>query len=224
MKIVKLVESLAEDEKKLLYMCNVRPILNTRALFSDATEKFRSPCEPEPGDEVKLRLRTGRYNVDKAYVYINNVEHEMNKVDSNYKFDYYEAVIHVDENKIYYYFKVRSGNATCYYNQIGAQEELNPYYNFEIIPGFSTPQWAKGAVMYQIFVDRFYDGDKSNNVINDEYSYIGEHVNSVSDWNKYPATMGIREFYGGDLKGVWDKLDYLSDLGVDVIYLNPIFV
>ena len=108
MKIVKLVESLAEDEKKLLYMCNVRPILNTRALFSDATEKFRSPCEPEPGDEVKLRLRTGRYNVDKAYVYINNVEHEMNKVDSNYKFDYYEAVIHVDENKIYYYFKVRS--------------------------------------------------------------------------------------------------------------------
>ena len=224
MKIVKLVESLAEDEKKLLYMCNVRPILNTRALFSDATEKFRNPCEPEPGDEVKLRLRTGRYNVDKAYVYINNVEHEMNKVDSNYKFDYYEAVIHVDENKIYYYFKVRSGNATCYYNQIGAQEELNPYYNFEIIPGFSTPQWAKGAVMYQIFVDRFYDGDKSNNVINDEYSYIGEHVNSVSDWNKYPATMGIREFYGGDLKGVWDKLDYLSDLGVDVIYLNPIFV
>lgn len=224
MKIVKLVESLAQDEKKLLYMCNVRPILNTRALFSDATEKFRSPCEPEPGDEVKLRLRTGRYNVDKAYVYINNVEHEMNKVDSNYKFDYYEAVIHVDENKIYYYFKVRSGNATCYYNQIGAQEELNPYYNFEIIPGFSTPQWAKGAVMYQIFVDRFYDGDKSNNVINDEYSYIGEHVNSVSDWNKYPATMGIREFYGGDLKGVWDKLDYLSDLGVDVIYLNPIFV
>lgn len=224
MKIVKLVESLAEDEKKLLYMCNVRPILNTRALFSDATEKFRSPCEPEPGDEVKLRLRTGRYNVDKAYVYINNVEHEMNKVDSNYKFDYYEAVIHVDENKIYYYFKVRSGNATCYYNQIGAQEELNPYYNFEIMPGFSTPQWAKGAVMYQIFVDRFYDGDKSNNVINDEYSYIGEHVNSVSDWNKYPATMGIREFYGGDLKGVWDKLDYLSDLGVDVIYLNPIFV
>jgi alpha-glucosidase len=221
MKIVKLVESLAEDEKKLLYMCNVRPILNTRALFSDATEKFRNPCEPEPGDEVKLRLRTGRYNVDKAYVYINNVEHEMNKVDSNYKFDYYEAVIHVDENKIYYYFKVRSGNATCYYNQIGAQEELNPYYNFEIIPGFSTPQWAKGAVMYQIFVDRFYDGDKS---INDEYSYIGEHVNSVSDWNKYPATMGIREFYGGDLKGVWDKLDYLSDLGVDVIYLNPIFV
>ena len=224
MKIVKLVESLAEDEKKLLYMCNVRPILNTRALFSDATEKFRNPCEPEPGDEVKLRLRTGRYNVDKAYVYINNVEHEMNKVDSNYKFDYYEAVIHVDENKIYYYFKVRSGNATCYYNQIGAQEELNPYYNFEIIPGFSTPQWAKGAVMYQIFVDRFYDGDKSNNVINDEYSYIGEHVNSVSDWNKYPATMGIREFYGGDLKGVWDKLDYLSNLGVDVIYLNPIFV
>ena len=70
MKIVKMVESLADDEKKLIYMCNVRPILNTRALFSDATESYRSPCEPKPNDEVTLRLRTGRYNVDNAYVQI----------------------------------------------------------------------------------------------------------------------------------------------------------
>ena len=55
MKIVKLVESLAEDEKKLLYMCNVRPILNTRALFSDATEKFRNPLCPHSPRNLSFR-------------------------------------------------------------------------------------------------------------------------------------------------------------------------
>ena len=98
--------------------------------------------------------------------------------------------------KVFYYFKVVSGKTVCFYNQIGPIKELNPYYNFQIMPGFKTPQWAKGAVMYQIFVDRFCDGDKSNNVLDHEYSYLNEHVCQVTDWNKYPAQMGVREFYG----------------------------
>ena len=77
--------------------------------------------------------------------------------------------------------------------------------------------------MYQIFVDRFYNGDPSNDVEDREYFYIGDTTVKVTDWNKCPAFMGIREFYGGDIQGVWDKLDYLQDLGVDVIYFNPIF-
>ena len=50
-----------------------------------------------------------------------------------------------------------------------------------------------------------------------EYYYIGDYSRKVTDWNRYPATMDVREFYGGDLKGVWDKLDYLQDLGVEVL-------
>lgn len=46
----------------------------------------------------------------------------------------------------------------------------------------------------------------------------------MTDWFKYPAAMGVREFYGGDIAGVWQKLDYLQELGVDAIYFNPIFV
>ena len=218
------VENLASWEKKLLYMCNARPTINTRALFSDVTEDYRSPAEPMPGDTVKIRLRTGRYNVDKAYIYVNNVEYPMTRIKAEGLFDYYEADIKVGEEKLYYYFKVETGKVVCYYNQIGAIKELNIYYNFQIMPGFKTPSWAKGAVMYQIFADRFYDGDKSNNVLDNEYSYIGEHVCQVKDWDKYPASMGVREFYGGDLKGVLDKLDYLSDLGIEVIYFNPLFV
>ena len=218
------VENLTSWEKKLLYMCNARPTINTRALYSDVTEDYRSPAEPMPGDTVKIRLRTGRYNVDKAYIYVNNVECPMTKIKAVGLFDYYEASVKVGEEKLYYYFKVETGKVVCYYNQIGAIKELNVYYNFQIMPGFKTPEWAKGAVMYQIFTDRFCDGDKSNNVLDNEYSYIGEHVCQVKDWDKYPATMGVREFYGGDLQGVLDKLDYLSDLGVEVIYFNPLFV
>ena len=74
------VENLTSWEKKLLYMCNARPTINTRALYSDVTEDYRSPAEPMSGDTVKIRLRTGRYNVDKAYMYVNNVECPMTKI------------------------------------------------------------------------------------------------------------------------------------------------
>ena len=224
MRITGEMGNLAAWEKRLFYMCSARPTLHPRALFSDVTSDYRNPAEPVPGDEVTIRLRTGRYNVDKAYLVVDNVEHVMTRVRSESMFDYYEAKINVGTDKIYYYFKVELGRTVCYYNQIGAIKDLNPYYNFQITPGFKTPEWAKGAVMYQIFVDRFYNGDKSNDVLDDEYNYIGEHVCQVKDWNKYPAQMGIREFYGGDLQGVLDKLDYLQDLGVEVIYFNPLFV
>lgn len=224
MKIVKSVEELALNDKKLLYMCHARPTLKLRALFSDATENYRSPAECEPGDTVRIRLRTGRFNADKAFLYVNNQEYPMHRTENDVTFDYYEASVVAGTEKLDYYFKVVTGRSVCYYNQIGAARELNPYYNFQMVPGFKVPDWAKGAVMYQIFVDRFCDGDPANNVLDDEYSYIGEHVVQVKDWNKYPAAMGIREFYGGDLKGVWDKLDYLQSLGVEVIYFNPLFV
>ena len=216
--------NLAAWEKRIFYTCSARPTLHPRALFSDVTNDYRSPAEPMPGDEVTIRLRTGRYNVDKAYLVVDNVEHVMTRVRSESMFDYYEAKINVGTEKMYYYFRVELGRTVCFYNQIGAIKDLNEYYNFQITPGFKTPEWAKGAVMYQIFVDRFYNGDKSNDVLDDEYNYIGEHVCQVKDWNKYPAQMGIREFYGGDLQGVLDKLDYLQDLGVEVIYFNPLFV
>ena len=59
MRLVKSTETLEKNEKKLLYMCNARPVLKMRALFSDATKDYRNPPECDPGDSVALRLRTG---------------------------------------------------------------------------------------------------------------------------------------------------------------------
>ena len=224
MRIVKAIENMTASNRKLMYMCNTRPVLKTGALFSDVTEEYRIPAEPQPGDTVKLRLRTGRYNVDTAYLYVNNQEYEMYRVANNTLFDYYEASVEVAEEKLYYYFKVVSGKNVCFYNQIGAAKELNPFYNFQIMPGFQTPEWAKGAVMYQIFTDRFCNGDPDNDVESMEYVYIGKPVYRVKDWGRNPSTMDVGCFYGGDLKGVGDKLDYIQSLGVEAIYLNPVFV
>ena len=139
-------------------------------------------------------------------------------------FDYYESTIELSDKMIDYYFEVTSGRIVCYYNSVGVCSGVEPYYNFTITPSFHTPDWAKGCSFYQIYVDRFYNGDKTNDVEKDEYVYIGEGTDKVDDWFKYPASMGVREFYGGDIAGVWQKLDYLQGLGVDAIYFNPIFV
>lgn len=207
-----------------MYIENTNGILNRRALFSDGTTMFRNPSEPSCYEVVKIKFRTARDNVDCIYLICGTERILMKKVVSKQLFDYYQCEIHLSNQKVMYYFEVTAGASHCYYNQKGAMKEPDPSYDFVIRPGFKTPDWAKGAIFYQVLVDRFFNGDISNDVLTDEYSYIGEHVVRVEDWNKYPAMFGFREFYGGDIKGLMKKLDYFMELGVEVLYLNPIFV
>ncbi len=224
MEITKNFDDLDSFEKTYMYLFNMKPVLNSKGLFHDATEQFRIPCEPDVNSEVILKFRTVHYNVDKVIVYVNGMRYVMKPTSRDSYFDYYTAKISVGEEKLYYYFEIILGKTVLYYNQLGARSDLNEYYNFVIIPGFKTPEWMRGAVLYQIYVDRFFNGDKTNDVVNREYSYIGDHVARVENWSKYPASMGVREFYGGDLEGVIQKLDYLHELGIQCIYFNPLFV
>lgn len=210
--------------KTLKYMLYMRPVFNTSALFSDETENYVTPMEPKTGDIVKVRFRTQKDNVDNVYFISGALKRRMTLESSEGRFDYYVTEIVAGTSNIYYYFEVQAGKARCFYNKYGVTRDLQQSKAFCISPGFSTPSWAKGAVMYQIFTDRFYNGDKTNDVEDHEYAYIGEPVTKVRDWDKLPSAMGVREFYGGDLQGVMDKLDYLQELGVDVIYFNPLFV
>ena len=216
--------NLSVGEKKRLYINSVTPALNVDALFSDETSYYRNPAEPTANDTITIRFRTAKNNVDQVLLCYNDVRRKMYWVFSDKLFDYYEATIPPVKEPIEYYFEIHAGKSSCFYHKRGVEKECNPYYNFKIVPGFSTPDWAKGAIFYQIYVDRFYNGDKTNDVVDNEYIYIGEPVHQVKDWNRYPLKMDVREFYGGDLQGVMDKLDYLQGLGVDVLYLNPIFV
>lgn len=215
---------LSKAQKTQLYMDNLTVIFNPQALFSDGTAFYRNPSEPDCFEEVHLRFRTGRENVDEVILVFDEQRYTMQKVANDKMFDYYEYTVKLGDSRVEYYFEVHSGHMVCYFNSVGVCSSVENYYNFSITPSFQTPDWAKGAIIYQIFVDRFYNGDRSNDVETDEYFYIGEGTHKNSDWMKYPREMDVREFYGGDIAGVMQKLDYLQDLGVEAIYLNPIFV
>lgn len=210
--------------KKMQYILNMRSVLNKNAFFSDGTEYYRTPAEPREGDTVTIRFRTQRNNVDAVYLVCDGKHIEMEVTETEKGFDYYSAQITMGSKVSRYHFEIIYGSLTCYYNTQGVRMEYEERMDFEIYPGYETPDWAKGAVMYQIYIDRFYNGDKSNDVETGEYFYIGDVSTKVDNWEKTPAVMGVREFYGGDLQGILDKLDYLQELGVEVLYLNPAFV
>ena len=198
--------------------------MKEQALFCDGTASYLNPPQPAENETITLRFRTAKDDVDRVRLMTGVGGYDMKKESTRGEFDYYTINWRLNEEPFRYCFEIQDGDELCYYNKCGTSKEIVAFYEFVIVPGFSTPDWAKGAVMYQIFTDRFYNGDKTNDVESREYFYIGDYSRKVTDWNKYPDKMGVREFYGGDLQGVIDKLDYLQDLGVEVLYFNPLFV
>ena len=198
--------------------------MNKNALFCDGTSDYVIPAEPGIHEKVRLRFRTARDDAQEVCLISGGEALQMQKISSGEVFDYYETKVQLTDTMFVYYFRIKSESEELCYHRCGVSEHPVEYYNFRIMPGFSTPAWAKGAVMYQTFVDRFCNGDPSNDVEDGEYVYIGEPVCKVKDWNEFPEAMDIRRFHGGDLQGVLDKLDYLEELGVEVIYFNPLFV
>ncbi len=213
-----------ERDMKREYIQRVRSLLNKNALFSDESEFYQFPQGAEVGEKITIRFRTKCSNVDAVYLISGSQRIKMKMAFTRRGFDYYETELVLDKERFYYFFEIKSGKLVCYYNKLGVTRELNESYAFGYASGFTTPDWAKGAVMYQIFVDRFCNGDMTNDVQTGEYAYIHQQVEKEKDWYAMPRPMDVRVFYGGDLQGVIDKIDYLYDLGVEVIYLNPIFV
>ncbi|HEY0604348.1 MAG TPA: alpha-amylase family glycosyl hydrolase, partial [Herpetosiphonaceae bacterium] len=123
----------------------------------------------------------------------------------------------------------------------GAPAEDEPFPSFQITvydPAFQTPAWLQNANVYQIFPDRFRNGDTSNDYCRPGATtgcptfYGDQQALAHTTWNEaihdprvagpYFNTYGT-QFFGGDLKGIQDKLDYLQGLGIDTLYLTPIF-
>ncbi|MDZ5255373.1 glycoside hydrolase family 13 protein [Clostridium sp. LIBA-8841] len=132
-----------------------------------------------------------------------------------------------------YYFKYIKDGFTQYYGNndenLGGEGkiyyEFPKYYQITVYNKNEIPNWYKEGIIYQIFVDRFFNGNKDNEILDkkknifiygswyDEPMYIRDNNGNIERW----------DFYGGNLRGVIKKLDYIKSLGANIIYMNPIF-
>ena len=195
-----------------------------QAVYSDETRQFRSPVEPTAEDWVNVRIRVGRGTVSAVFLCTNEREYLMEETKTQGAFSYFQATLPPTAEEMTYYFRLQCGEAVGYYTKYGFFSEYKHEGEFRIFRDYRTPDWAKGAVMYQIYPDRFANGDVSNDVKTNEYIYLKQKTEQVTDWSSLPAASDINRFYGGDLQGVLNKLDYLAELGVEVLYFNPLFV
>ena len=199
--------------------------MNIEGIFSDETIEYVSMQSLKNRQNIRIQIRI--FKDDKPDIIL--VDHRdgsevvMSKLRSSEHFDFYYADLE-DRDYLKYYFKIIDGKNTLFFTRFGITDYLKEDALFEYNKNFTLPEWAKGALMYQIFIDRFNRGDETNDVVDDEYIYIGLPVKHKENWNEYPSNFDVGYFYGGDLAGVLQKLDYLRDFGVEVIYFNPLFV
>ena len=216
---------------------------------------YRTPGGPvTTGTEVKLRLRAAANDLTEAKLRLYNDRTDVQSIlpmsvaYSDGTYDWWEVAVpaSTDPTVYWYRFIVIDGTDTDYYEDdaartmgLGQAFDETQDYSYQLTvydPDFQTPDWIKNAIVYQVFPDRFRDGDPDNNKPAGTFFY-GEEGGTVyrsltEDWNTYIcdprgeddcAGTYSKNFYGGDLQGLLDQLDYLVALGVNTIYLNPIF-
>lgn len=189
------------------------------------------------GTTLKLRLllHTAAH-VHDAYLRIRNDNSDF--TDSRQMFpcsqieDYvvYECSLSLDEGLYWYDFVYTSDFGTYFVKKTNTS--LGVYTNEDVGPcwqqtvyenGFTTPDWLRGGIIYQIFPDRFYNsGAPKTDIPSDRY--ICEDWSAQPEYRQSdPVKFLGNDYYGGDLKGICEKLPYLKSLGVSCIYMNPIF-
>ncbi len=187
------------------------------------------------GESLRLRLLLHNdAKVHHAFLVIeDDATHQTNQIalypcESLDCYRFYECEISLNEGLYWYYFKYTSdfGEFTVKKSEhsLGTVSADGDNWQLTVYDkNYQTPDWLDGGIIYQIFPDRFYSsGDKKRRVPKDRYI--------VDNWEKQPEfrqndpykCLG-NDYYGGDLKGIQLKLPYLKSLGVNCIYLNPIF-
>ena len=191
---------------------------------------------------IKVRIRLWTSKKCSAYINLinfhnNQIEIQMNEIGWNSSVNNWVYEMEVDTSNntglIYYYFRVNyHGRDIIYGNNIESLGGVGQVYFNEpvsyqitIYSKQEVPSWYREGIIYQIFVDRFFNGEDEGKVLNpkkntfiygnwdDSPMYIKDVNGNIARW----------DFYGGNLLGVKKKLEYIKSLGVSVIYFNPIF-
>ncbi len=203
------------------------------SIYSDGTQRFVSNTEPKLHEQVKVRVRFYKESPVEA-VFVKFVRNGEQPVIEAYKafedgvFAYYEAVLYMNQPRMQYQFILASEGRLLYYSQSGVHDTFQDLkHDFVVMTDYHQPSWVKHAVFYQIFPERFCNGDPSLDVKDGEYQVGGYDTIHIDDWNTPAGTydkVHCADFYGGDLIGIREKIPYLKKLGVTALYLNPIFL
>lgn len=181
-------------------------------------------CYAYNNNIVHIRLRTAKDDCSRVMVvvaekhrWMEKKKYPMKKISSDHLYDYYQYELRDMVSRIGYYFEVSDEKEVYCYSESGFTKDFddnNAYFHYFQFPYLNeidllkVPAWVKNTVFYQIFVERFYSGEEK------------KELNNLTPWNEPP---GPHSFYGGDLRGIIKKLDYLVELGINGIYLTPIF-
>ncbi|MBQ7434085.1 MAG: alpha-glycosidase [Lachnospiraceae bacterium] len=201
------------------------------SVYSDGTECFVSNPEPALFETVTIRIRMYE-DTPVRHVLLrtipNGAEHltEMKEEKRENGLIYYAVPLKITENRMQYQFYLVCDSVIYYYTQ----KEITTYipdhtYDFVLLADYRQPAWVKESVFYQIFPERFCNGNPEWSVKNGEYQMNG-HDTLQMNWEDRPLQYEqgfCMDFFGGDLEGVRQKISYLKKLGVTAVYLNPIF-
>lgn len=177
-------------------------------------------------DTIVIRIRVGKDELDTCSLFygdtacrttpIDFYEEKMLVVASDQWFDYYEIEFKSKFHRIYYYFELKEGHSSSYYYSDFFRDELvddrSEYYKIPINHKgnlATIPEWTYNAVIYNIFPDSFAT----------DYAYTSGEATETE--YKGLTTRGL---LGGTIKGITNNVDYLVKLGVNCIYINPLFV
>ncbi|MCH5212537.1 MAG: glycoside hydrolase family 13 protein [Oscillospiraceae bacterium] len=205
---------------------------------------FRKPCGAVTcGTRVRFRISIYGAGIPRSVRLVykrdggEDIYADMPYVFSVLGSSIYEKAVIMPETAglVWYYFEIATDSGVVYYGNnsenLGGKGDISfnpPSHSFQITvynEEYKTPDWFKEGIAYQIFPDRFYNG-------NEDGSFLGNRTDIIKrGWGEQPfykaeqfgGEYKSNDFFGGNLKGIIKKLPYLEDLGITMIYLNPIF-
>ncbi len=203
----------------------------THGIHHDGSAMFVSNPRPVFGETVTITLRTP-VKAPISAIFLRTApdgEQHLEPMTITRKdavCSYWESQLTMTMPLVHYFFRIVSAEGLYFYTGLGARMYESPDYdNFKLIADFDGPDWLDDAVFYQIFPDRFHNGDPE---LTPKPGAWSRHDKTVTnpEWDRLPVPYSEAanlDFYGGDLPGIQQKLDYLAELGVNAIYLNPVF-
>lgn len=203
-----------------------------KSVFTDGSRYFVSNPLPKKGETITLWLRICEWSPVRQILLRTKQSGEEVFLPMEWDYSrnglaYFKTRVTLWEDRLSYHFYLECEERTYFYDQRGiSQLPPDEAGDFVILTDYRQPGWVKQAVFYQIFPDRFCNGSQANDVRDGEYTFEGYPAVRVKDWDQIPSgywDSHCLDFYGGDLDGIIRKIPYLKKLGVNALYLNPIF-